>query len=114
MTLRSDFDVVDVGEITTGAAIEDGIAIYCQGSVGADGEARSGGTLDGVVELELVIGDDFTGTMILVGEDTILQADDGVGVADGFGLRRDIFGDVVRGDFESASVVLIAPVGSLS
>ena len=40
------------------------------------------------VELKLAIGDHFTGGVILIGEDTILEGDDGVGVALGESLWR--------------------------
>lgn len=39
-----------------------------------------------VVELELVIRNDFTGTIVLVRKDTVLEGNDGVGGADGFTL----------------------------
>lgn len=70
--------------------------------------------MDGVVELELVVGNDFTGTVLLVGEDTVLQADDRVDGADGWARGRDLVGDVVGSDFEGAIEVLTATVGVLT
>ena len=67
-----DVSVIKVGEVATGAAVPDSSAMQSQGTVGADGEARGDWPLDWVVKLELVVGDDFTGTLVLVGEDTIL------------------------------------------
>ncbi len=61
-----------------------------------------------------MIGNDFTGTIVLVREDTILKGDDGVGGADGFTLCRNGLGDIVGGDFEGAGVVFVTAVGSLS
>ena len=49
-----------------------------------------------------MICDDFTGTVILVSEDTVFESDDRVGGAHGHGLGGDGLGDVVRGDFEGA------------
>lgn len=67
-----------------------------------------------VVELKLVVCDDFTGTVVLVSEDTILEGDDGVGVADGLALSGDGLCDVVGSDFKSARVIFIAASGVLS
>ncbi len=71
--------------------------------------------MDWVVELELMIGDDFTGTAILVGKDTILQSDDRVGGAHGFGLGGNGCGcaDIVGSYLEGARVVLVTTIGSL-
>lgn len=72
--------------------------------------------MDWVVELELAVGDDFTSTTVLIGEDTILQRDDGIGGADGLTLGGDRIGvgDVVRSDFKGTGEILIAAVGSLT
>ena len=61
--------------------------------------------MDRVVKLELLVGDDFAGTTILIGEDTILQRDDGIGGANGWTLGRDLIGDVVGSDFKGPRVV---------
>ena len=114
MTLVTDADIVKIGEVPARTAVEDGIAMQRQGSVGADGETRGGGPLHRVVELKLVVGDDFAGTIVLVREDTVLEADNGVGVADGLTLGGDGLGDVVRGDFKGAGVVFIAATRGLS
>ena len=74
--------IVEIGEAATGTAVPDGIAIQCQGSVVVDAEARGGRPLDRVVKLELVVGDHFASALVLVGENTILEGSDGVGVAD--------------------------------
>ena len=70
--------------------------------------------MDRVVELELVVGNDLTGTAVLISEDTILESDDRIGGADGLGLGRDVLGDVVGGDFEGAGIVFVAAVARLS
>ena len=67
-----------------------------------------------VVELKLVVCDDFTGTVVLVSEDAILESDDGIGVADGLALGRNGLCYVVWSDFKSARVILIAATGVLS
>ena len=109
-----DVSVVKVGEVATGAAVPDGTAMQGQGTVGADREARGDWPLDWVVELKLVVGDDFTGTLVLIGEDTVLEGDDGVGGAHGFNLLRDCVGDVVGSYFKGTGIVLIATVGGLT
>lgn len=114
MTLSTDGDIIKIGEAATKATIKDSIAIQRQRPVGADGEARGGWPLDRVVELKLVVCNDLTGTAVLVSEDTILESDDGIGGADGFGLVRDVLGDVVGGDFEGAGIVFVAAVAHLS
>lgn len=60
-----------------------------------------------------MVRDDFTGSVVLVGEDTVFEGDDWVGGADGWALGRDIRGDVVGSDLKGAGVVLIAAVGIL-
>ena len=70
--------------------------------------------MHGVVELELVVGDDFTGTLVLVGEDTVLQADDGVGGADGWALGGNRVGDIVGSYLKGTGIVLIATIGGLT
>lgn len=70
--------------------------------------------MHGAVELELVVGDDFTGTLVLVGEYTVLQADDGVGGADGCALGGNRFGDIVGSYFKGTGIVLIATIGGLT
>lgn len=70
--------------------------------------------MDWFVELELVVGDDFTGPAFLIGEDTIFEGDDGVGGADGFALGGNGLGDVVGSDLEGAGVIFIAATGTLS
>lgn len=116
LATRTDGDVlaVKVGEVATGAAVPEGIAMQGQGTVGADGEARSDWPLDWVVELKLVVGDDFTGTLVLIGEDTVLEGDDGVGGAHGFSLLRDVVGDVVGSYFKGTGIILITAVGGLT
>ena len=109
-----DVSVVKVGEVAAGAAVPEGTAMQGEGTVGADGEARSDWPLDWVVELKLVVGDDFTGTLVLIGEDTILEGDDGVGGAHGFDLLRDCVGDVVGSYFKGTGIVLITAVGCLT
>lgn len=56
---------------------------------------------------------DFTGAVLLVHEDTILESDDRVGGADGLSLLGDGSGNVVGIDFECARVVFVAAVGVL-
>ena len=56
---------------------------------------------------------DFTGAVLLVHEDTILESDDRVGGADGLSLLGDVSSDVVGIDFECARVVFVAAVGGL-
>jgi len=114
MTLGTGRLVIEIGEAATQTPKPYSIAIQGQRSVGADGKAGGDWSLDGGVELELVVGNDFTGTVLLVGEDTVLQADDGVGGADGFDRGRDIVGDVVGSDFEGAIEVFTATVGVLT
>lgn len=58
--------------------------------------------------------DDFTGAVILVSEDAVLEGDDWVGVADGFALGGNGLCDVVGSDFKGAGVVFIAAAGVLS
>ena len=72
--------------------------------------------MDRVVELKLAIGNDFTSAVILVGEDTILQGDDGVGIAFDLSLwrYRGSIANVEGSDFKGAHVVLVAAVGVLS
>lgn len=65
------------------------------------------------VKLELVVCDDFTGTVFLVGEDTILKSDDRIGGADGLSLLGDGFGDIVGSDLKGARVIFIAAIGGL-
>lgn len=60
-----------------------------------------------------MICDDFTGTVVLVSEDTVFESDDRVGGANGFDLGGDGLRYVVRGDFERAREVLVATVGIL-
>ena len=68
--------------------------------------------MDWAVKLELVVGDDFAGTLVLVGEDTVLEGSDGVRVADGWALGWNIRSDVVGSDFKGTRVVLIATAGA--
>ena len=70
--------------------------------------------MDWVVELKLVVVDDFTGTLVLVGKDTVLEGDDGVGGAHGLGLLRDFVGDVVGSYFKGTGIILITAVGGLT
>ena len=114
MTVFCDGMVVDVGKSTAVATIEDGVAVQGEGTVGADGEARGGGPLHGVVILELAVGDDLSGATILIGEDTVFESDDGVDGADGLGLRGDVVGVVEKGNLKGTGIILIAPVGRLS
>jgi len=71
--------MIQVGEVSALAAVEDSAAANGEGTVRADGEARleKGVSLQWAVELELLVGDDLTLSVILVGKDTILQNDDG-------------------------------------
>lgn len=69
--------------------------------------------MDWVVKLELVIGDHFAGTLVLVGEDTVLEGSDGVGVADGWALVWNVRCDVVGSDLKGTRVILIATAGCL-
>ena len=105
--------IVEIGEAATGTAVEDGIAIQCQGTIVVDAEARGGWPLDRVVKLELVVGDHFASTLVLVGEDTVLEGSDGVGVADGWALGWNVGCDVVGRDFKGTRVILIAAAGGL-
>ena len=63
--------------------------ILTVGRIGANLEAGVvfTGVLEGIVELELVIGDHFGLTVILVLEGTTLQAYDGIGGAGSQGLE---------------------------
>ena len=72
MTLSTNGLAVKVGKAATQAAIPNSIALECEGTVGADGEARSGWPLDWVVKLKLLVCNNFAGTTVLIGEDTIL------------------------------------------
>lgn len=114
MTLCTNGYVVKIGKATTCAAIEDGIAIEPERPVGEDAKARGGWPLDGAVELELIVVDNFASTALLVGEDAILQGDDGIGGADGLTLGGYLIGDVVGGDFEGTGEVFITTVRSLT
>ena len=114
MAVFPDGDVVEVGKVATQTAVPECIALEREGSVGTDGEARGDWPLHGTVELKLVVGDDFTGAMILIGKDTVLQADDGVGGANGFTLSRDILGDIVGSYLKGTVKVLVTAVGSLT
>ena len=71
--------------------------------------------MDGVVKLKLAVGNDFTGAVILVGEDAILQSNDGVGVTFDLSLWWDFGGisDVEGSDFKSTRVILDAAIGVL-
>ena len=102
MTLSTNGFTVQVGKAATQAAIPESIAFKCEGTVGADGEARGGWTLNGVVKLKLLVCNDFASTTVLIGEYTVLQRDDGVGGANGWTLGRDCIGDVVRSNLEGA------------
>ena len=73
MTLSTNGGAIQVGKAAAQAAKPDRIAMKCEGTVGADGEARSGWALDWVVKLELLVCNDFAGTTILIGEDTIFE-----------------------------------------
>ena len=114
MTLSTNRLAVKVGKAATRAAIPESVAFECEGTVGADGEARGGWPLNGVVKLKLLVCNDFAGTTVLIGEDTVLQRDDGIGGANGWALGRDCIGNVVRSNLKGASVIFIAAVGSLS
>ena len=103
--------IVEVGEAAACTAVEDGIAIQCQRSIVVDAEAGGGWPLDWIVKLELVVGDDFAGTLVLVGEDTVLEGSDRVGVADGWTLVWNVRCDVVGSDFKGTRVILIATAG---
>lgn len=61
-----------------------------------------------------MVGDDFTGTTVLISEDTVLEADNGVGVADSFALGGYGLGDVVGSDFKGTGVIFVAAVTGLS
>ena len=73
MTLSTNGGAIQVGKAAAQAAKPDRIAMECEGTVGADGEARSGWPLDWVVKLKLLVCNHFTGTTILIGEDTVLE-----------------------------------------
>ncbi len=60
-----------------------------------------------------MVGDDFTGSAVLVGQDTILQSDDRVGGANGLGLGGNGCSDIVGSYFEGARIVLVTTIGSL-
>ncbi|KAL9124167.1 MAG: hypothetical protein Q9175_008252, partial [Cornicularia normoerica] len=102
-----------VGEAAAQTTIEDSIAFQPQRSVVEDAEARGGWPLHGVVELELVVGDNFTGTVFLVSEDTVVKGDDRVGGAGGLALGWNLLCDVVRSDFKGAGIIFIAAAGTL-
>jgi len=69
--------VVKVVEGTAQALVESGVTTNGERAVVADGPARGVDSilLDGVVELELLVGDDGTGAALVIGEDTILKGD---------------------------------------
>ena len=74
--------MVEVGKRSALAAPEDGATANCEGTVCTDGEAggEKGVRLQYVVELELLVGDDLTLPIVLIGKDPVLQDDDrGVG-----------------------------------
>ena len=105
--------IVEVGEAATGAAPPEGIAIQCQRTIVVDAEARGGWPLDGAVKLELMVGDDLASTLVLVGEDTVLESGDGVCVADGWALVWNVRCEVVGSDCKGTRVILIAAAGGL-
>lgn len=113
MTLCTDTDIIKVGEAATQTTIEDSIAFQPQRSVVEDAEARGGWPLHGIVELELVVGDNFAGTVFLVSEDTVVEGDDRVGGAGGLALGWNLLCDVVRSDFKGAGIIFIAAAGTL-
>ena len=69
--------------------------------------------MDRTVKLELVVGNNLAGTLVLVGENAVLEGGDGVGVADGWALGWNIRRDVVGSDFKGTRVILIAAAGGL-
>ena len=105
--------IVEVGKPAAGTAVEDGIAIQCQGSIVVDAEARGGWPLDWAVKLELMVGDHFASALVLVSEDTVLEGNDGVDGAGGLALGWNVRCDVVGSDFKGTGVILIAAAGGL-
>ena len=63
---------IKVGKATTRAAKPNSVAVECEGTVGADGETRSGWPLDWIVKLKLLVCNNFAGTTVLIGKDTVL------------------------------------------
>ena len=74
--------MIEVGKGSALAAVEDGATANCERTVCTDGEAgcEKGVRLQYVIELELLVGDDLTLSIVLIGKDTVLEDDDwGVG-----------------------------------
>ena len=74
--------MIEIGKRSTLAAPEDGATANCESTVRTDGEAggEKGVRLQYVVELELLVGDDLTLSIVLIGKNTVLQHDNwGVG-----------------------------------
>ena len=74
--------MVEVGKGSALAAIENSATADCESTVCTNGKTggEQGIRLQDVVELELLVGDDFTLSVVLIGQDAVLQNDDwGVG-----------------------------------
>lgn len=70
--------MVEVGKGSALAAVEDGTTANCESAVCTNREAggEKGIGLQDVVELELLVGDDLTLSVVLIGKDAVLQDDD--------------------------------------
>lgn len=97
--------------IAAQALVEDGAAADGQSIVLAYGESvgEKGVLLDEFVELVLGIGDDLTGTALLIGESTILESDDGCRSTDG----SDVLLSLVAGSAMQVKYILV-PYGALT
>lgn len=75
----SDGLVVEVVECAAQAFVEEGTSSNSEGIVAAYGETVGveGVVLDVTIVLELVVGDDGSGTQALVGQDTTFKGGDG-------------------------------------
>ena len=69
--------------------------------------------MDWAVKLELVVGNNFASTLVLVGEDTVLEGDNRIYVTNGWALGWNVGCDVVGSDFKGTRVILIATAGAL-
>ena len=81
--LGANGGIVEVVEVAAQAVIEYGTPSNGEGVVFADGEATGveGTVLEMEIVLELIVGDDFSGTLALIGEDAPFEGGVGLGSA---------------------------------
>lgn len=94
--------VVQVVEVAAQALVEDGRVADGKGAVAADGEARGvdSTSLSGLVELELVVGSNVTGTALIVSQDTVGEGDGEDLVLTSLKITLGVGGDVSNRDGE--------------